>query len=109
MSDLKMNMSLDDIIKTNKDDTNVTKSKGYINKKPRFERNNYANNYNKNPDDFKEGRNFKTHMNNRQNYQIRDYNNRGYRNVFNHTAHYKNRIENVQRNKVFIFLIINDT
>jgi hypothetical protein len=97
MSDLKMNMSLDDIIKNNKDDTNINKTKGYINK-PRFNKNNYVSNYQKDSDDNKERRNFKSNINYRPNFYNRDPNNKSYRNVFN--PHYKNRFENVHGNKV---------
>jgi len=98
MSDIKMNMSLDEIIKNNKDKTNVNKSKGFINK-PGFNRKNYTNKYFKDSDDNQEKRFVKNNnMSNRQNNYNRDHNNRTFRTGFH--SYYRNRFENVQRNKV---------
>ena len=97
MSDLKMNMSLDEIIKNNPENPNVNKSKGYL-KKTRFNRNNFVNRNFKDPEDNKERRNLNNNMNNRYKFYNKDYNNRHNRNNFN--PNYRKRLENNHRNKV---------
>jgi len=95
MADLKMNMSLDDIIKTTKDNTGLNKNQGYI-KKTGFIRNNYANSSQSDKVDVKEKRFFNE---NRQKFDKRDYNNRSYRNNFN--SNNRNRHEDIHKNKVY--------
>lgn len=93
-----MNMSLDDIIKTNKDNTTVNNKRGYI-KNSGYIKKNTSYSHQANIGDNKEKSFFKNNLNNRQKLSNRDYNDRVYNSKIN--PNYRNKFENLNRTKVF--------